>query len=201
MNFKTLAVLSALVFTVGGLGRKLVTGTIVLALLAVVVICVLAASGYSLGDLSLQHGWDGGIAGQGFTNNNANSDVVTNALAFTGTQSWRYSGSYNSPGSGTPFTPYVASVGAPNAASAFGMGLNSPSTPAGDQSVISFVFKAIAPGDGSRINVYEGNRNLADPSRTGPSLYIEAVSATDVNLYHFHLSSTDACANQDFPTV
>src|SRR5205823_6024076 len=30
---------------------------------------------------------------------------------------------------------------------------------------------------------------------------IEAVSATDVNLYHFHLSSTDACANQDFPSL
>ena len=156
---------------------------------------------YSLGDLSLQNGWDGGIVGQGFTNNNADSDVVTNTLAFTGTQSWRYSGSYGSPGSGTPFTSYVATVGAPNAMTVFGAGMNSPVTPAGDQSVISFAFKAIAPGDGSQINVYEGNRDLADPSRTGSNIYITATSATDVTIHRFDLSSTNDCMNQDFPDV
>jgi uncharacterized repeat protein (TIGR01451 family) len=160
-----------------------------------------AAVAYSLGDLSLQNGWDAGIVGQGFTNNNPGSNVVTNAAAFSGTQSWRYSGSYGSPGSGTPFTPYVATVGAPNAATVFGPGLNSPVTPAGDQSVITFAFKAIAPGDGSRFNVYEGNRDLVDPARTGTNIYVEATSATDVTIYRFQLSSTDSCANQDFPTV
>ncbi len=160
-----------------------------------------ASAAYSLGDLSLQNGWDAGIVAQGFTNNNANSDVVTNADAFAGTQSWRYSGSYGSPGSGTPFTKYVASVGAPNAASAFGAGLNSPVTPTGDQSVISFAFRAIAPGDGSQFNVYEGNRDLADPSRTGPNIYVTATSASLVTLHLFHLSSTDDCNNQDFPDI
>lgn len=160
-----------------------------------------AADPYSLGDLSLQNGWDSGIAGQGFTNNDANSNVVTNADARTGTQSWRYSGSYGSPGSGTPFTPYVATVGAPNAATVFGPGLNSPVTPAGDQSVIAFAFRAIAPGDGSQFNVYEGNRDLPDPARTGTNIYVQATSATDVTIYRFQLSSSDSCANQDFPQV
>ena len=159
---------------------------------------------YSLGDLSLQNGWDSGIAGNAFTNNNAGTDVVENTVgvALTGTQYWRYGGSYGSPGSGTPSTPYVATVGAPNAASAFGGGLNSPVTPAGDQSVISFAFKAIAPGDGSQINVHLGNRDApANGNRTGPSIYITATSATDVTLHRFHLSSTDLCSNQDFPDL
>ncbi len=156
---------------------------------------------YMLGNLSLQNGWDAGIVGQGFTNNLPNSDVVTDSDAFNGKQSWRYSGSYGSPGSGTPFTPYVATVGAPNAASAFGAGANSPVTPAGDESVISFAFRAVAPGDGSQINVYEGNRDVVDPNRTGPNLYITATSATDVTLHRFHFSSTDSCSNQDFPDL
>jgi hypothetical protein len=130
-----------------------------------------ASAAYSLGDLNGQNGWDGGkVAGSPipFANNNANSDVVTNTDAHSGTQSWRFSGSYSSPGAGTPFTPDVATVGAPNATTA-----GSPITPAGDQSVISFAFKAIAPGDGSQVNVYLGNRDApANGNRTGPSLYI-----------------------------
>ena len=58
---------------------------------------------YALGDLNGQNGWDGGIVGGNpvpFTNNNPGSDVVVNTIAFSGTQSWRYSGSYNSPGPG-----------------------------------------------------------------------------------------------------
>jgi uncharacterized repeat protein (TIGR02543 family) len=74
-------------------------------------------------------------------------------------------------------------------------------TPAGNQSVISFAFKAVAPGDGSMINIYEGNRDLADPSRTGPNLYLEATSASVVTLSYYQLSSTDLCSNQDFPSV
>ncbi|HEX7408723.1 MAG TPA: hypothetical protein VF515_13865 [Candidatus Binatia bacterium] len=110
---------------------------------------------YSLGDLNLQNGWDGGIVSGSpvpFANNVAGSDVIVNTIAFSGTQSWQFGGSYNSPGAGTPFTPDVATVGAPNATTA-----GSPITPAGDQSVISFAFKAIAPGDGSGFSVYEGS--------------------------------------------
>ncbi|MGH2408052.1 MAG: hypothetical protein ACRDF7_08255 [Candidatus Limnocylindrales bacterium] len=156
---------------------------------------------YVLGDLSLQNGWDGGIAGNAFTNNNANSDVVSSADAFAGTQSWLYGGSYGSPGSGTPFTPNVARVGAPNATTVFGGGMNSLTTPDGDKSVVTFALKAVAPGDGSQINVYEGNRDLADPARTGANIYVTATSATDVTLWRYHLSSTDLCANQDFPEL
>ncbi len=160
-----------------------------------------AFSAYSPGNLSLQNGWDSGISGQGFTNNFANSNVVSSADAFTGTQSWRYSGSYGSPGSGTPFTPYVATVGAPNAATAFAPGLNSPVTPAGDRSVISFAFKAVAPGDLSGINLYEGNRDKPDPERTGSNLYVKATSASGVTLFRYNLSSTNSCGNQDYPLL
>lgn len=125
---------------------------------------------YALGDLNLQNGWDGGIVGGNpvpFTNNNPDSNVVTDTDKYSGTQSWRYGGSYGSPGAGTPFTPDVATVGALNATAA-----GSPFTPAGNKSVVSFAFKAVAPGDGSRINVYEGSfarddrRGRASTSRT-----------------------------------
>lgn len=54
--------------------------------------------------------------------------IVTNEVALTGAAAWHYSGSYGSPASGTPFTPYVATVAAPNAASTFGAGLDSSVT-------------------------------------------------------------------------
>ena len=141
---------------------------------------------YTLGDLNGQNGWDGGIVGGNpvpFTNNNPDSNVVTAADAYSGTQSWRYSGSYNSPGAGTPFTPVVATVGALNATAA-----GSPITPAGNKSVVSFAFKAVAPGDGSRINVYEGSDARDD--RTGASLYLENSTANGnpagtVSLFNF----------------
>jgi hypothetical protein len=41
--------------------------------------------------------------------------------------------------------------------------------------VVSFAFKAVAPGDGSRINVYEGS--YARDDRTGASLYLENSTA------------------------
>ena len=142
-----------------------VLSTVVLAALVFAVPALTAGGAYTLGDLSLQNGWDGGAGGGGFTNNNPNSNVVTNTDAHTGTQSWRYSGSYNSPGAGTPFTPNVATVGALNATAA-----GSPITPAGNKSVVSFAFKAVVPGDGSKINVYEGSNSRDD--RTGASLYL-----------------------------
>jgi hypothetical protein len=148
---------------------------------------------YSLGDLNGQNGWDGGIVGGNpvpFTNNEPDSNVVTDADAYSGTQSWRYSGSYNSPGAGTPFTPVVATVGALNATAA-----GSPITPAGNKSVVSFAFKAVAPGDGSRINVYEGS--YARDDRTGASLYIENSTANGnpdgtVSLFNFNALNNPA---------
>jgi uncharacterized repeat protein (TIGR01451 family) len=154
---------------------------------------VLAAfAAYSLGDLNLQNGWDGGIVAGNpvpFTNNNAGSDIIVNSIAFSGTQSWQYGGSYGSPGAGTPFTPQVATVGALNATLA-----GSPITPAGNKSVVSFAFMAAVPGDGSRINVYEGS--YARDDRTGASLYLENSSANGnpagtVSLFNFS-SANDA---------
>jgi hypothetical protein len=162
----------------------------------VVVSSALAAfAAYSLGDLNLQNGWDGGIVGGNpvpFTNNNAGSNVIVNTVAFHGTQSWQLGGSYNSPGAGTPFTPDVATVGALNANLA-----GSPITPAGNKSVVSFAFKAAAPGDGSRINVYEGS--YARDDRTGGSLYLRNDTANGnpvgtVSLYNFS-SANDADCN------
>ncbi len=77
-----------------------------------------SGEGYTIGALSpdittAQQGWSGGAQG-GFTNNDhasatdqsvATSDeAITNAAAHSGTQSWRLSRGYNSPGQGTPFT-------------------------------------------------------------------------------------------------
>jgi len=119
---------------------------------------------YVVGDLNGQNGWDGGIVSGNpvpFTNNNANSNVITTEDAMTGDQAWRYGGSYGSPGAGTPFTPDLGvSVGAPNA-TAFG----SPEVPDGDRSVVSLAFTANAPGDGSAISIYEGSILRTD--RTG----------------------------------
>ena len=122
---------------------------------------------------------------------------MTDTDAYSGTQSWRYSGSYNSPGAGTPFTPQVVTVGALNATAA-----GSPITPAGNKSVVSFAFKAVVPGDGSRINVYEGS--YARDDRTGGSLYIENGTANGnppgtVSLFNF--SSTNDPPNCDTPQV
>jgi hypothetical protein len=70
----------------------------------------------------------------------------------------------------------------------------SPITPAGNKSVVSFAFKAAAPGDGSRINVYEGS--YARDDRTGASLYLrnDTVNGNPlgtVSLYNFS-SANDA---------
>jgi hypothetical protein len=146
---------------------------------------------YTLGDLSLQNGWDGGSGGGGFTNNNAGSDIIVNTIAFDGTQSWQYGGSYGSPGAGTPFTPQVVTVGALNAKAA-----GSLITPAGNKSVVSFAFMAAAAhrGDGSGFSVYEGS--YARDQRTGASLYLENDTANGnpagtVSLYNFS-SDNDA---------
>lgn len=153
---------------------------------------------YIIGDLNGQNGWDGGLVGGfpvPFTNNNAGSDVIVNTIAFGGTQSWQYGGSYGSPGAGTPFTPVVATVGAPNATT-----YGSAITPAGDQSVISFAFKAAASGDSSGFSVYEGSYLRND--RTGPNLYIENDTANGnavgtVSLYGY----TYDCTTDTFPQV
>lgn len=162
------------------------------------------AAAYTIGDMNLQNGWDGGIDGVPFTSNWANSNVIENlgGVAFAGSQYWRLSGSYRA-GLGTPQSPYVATVGAPNGGSVFGAPYNTPFAIAGDQSVVSFAFKAVAPGDGSVLSIYESDRGPApaQQSRTGAHIRLEATSAGLVTISNYQLSSTDSCGNQDFPSV
>ena len=179
-------------------GRSIHARGFVLALFGVALIAVFAMgvwaafAAYTVGDLNGQNGWDGGIVGGNpvpFTNNNPGSNVVVNTIAFHGTQSWQLGGSYNSPGAGTPFTREVATVGAANATAA-----GSAITPVGNKSVVSFAFKVAVPGDGSRINVYEGS--YARDDRTGGSLYLRNDTGNGnpvgtVSLYNFS-SDNDA---------
>lgn len=163
-----------------------------------------AWANYTLGDLSLQNDWVGGDTGVPFASNFPNSNVIENTggVAFAGSQFWRLSGSYNA-GDGAPMSPYVATVGAPNGDSVFGAPYDTPFTIDGDQSVISFAFRAVAPGDGSRLSIYEGDRgpDPAGRSRTGTNIYLEATSPGLVTISYYQLSSTDSCLNQDFPSV
>lgn len=146
---------------------------------------------YELGDLDGQNGWDGGIVSGSPFPMAPGTYVVTDAAAYTGTQSWLYGGGSSSPGAGTPFTPVVATVGALNATAA-----GSPITPAGNKSVVSFAFKAVVPGDGSRINVYEGS--FARDDRTGASLYLENGEGNGnppgtVSLFNYNSLNDESC--------
>lgn len=143
---------------------------------------VAASSGYSLGPLSGQNGWNGGIDSLNhvlaFNVNTAGAADVVNSEAHTGTQSWYFAKGSNTPGAGTPFSPYVAKAGAPNEATD------------GDRVDISFAFKAATPGDGSRIAINEGAAKRDD--RTGSNIYMEAVSGTNnVRLYMVPASQSD----------
>lgn len=142
---------------------------------------VAASSGYSLGPLSGQNGWNGGIDSLNhvlaFNVNTAGAADVVNTEAHTGTQSWYFAEGSNTPGAGTPFSPYVAKAGAPNEATD------------GDMVVISFAFKAAKPGDGSRIAINEGAAKRDD--RTGSNIYLVADTASTVRLYMIPASQTD----------
>jgi hypothetical protein len=95
--------------------------TMVGAARGAVVIGFEPGEGYTTGALSpdintAQQGWSGGSPAQGgFTNNDHASatdesvltadEAVTTAAAHSGTQSWRNSRGYNSPGQGSPYSP------------------------------------------------------------------------------------------------
>lgn len=153
----------------------------ILRYIIVTLFCMLAASQASaamvVGSLAGQEGWSGG-ASSGFTNNSAqpgssNSDLfydgewhgeaVTTAGAHSGSQSWLFRNGYDSPGSGTPFSPGL-SVGAGQPSSgAAGTGFSA-----------SFWFKAAgAAGDGSRIMIAGGTPAGDDRS----SNYLEIENA------------------------
>ena len=128
-----------------------------------------SASGSMLiGSVAGQDGWSGGAA-SGLTNNGAqpsspNSDLfyngdwhgeaVTTAEARTGNQSWLLRNGYDSPGSGTPFSPSLAVPAGQPSSGAIAHTFSA-----------SFWFKAAGgPGDGSRIMIAGGNPTGNDRS-------------------------------------
>ncbi|MDX6558656.1 MAG: hypothetical protein QOF72_1705 [Blastocatellia bacterium] len=120
---------------------------------------VTAQAQYTPTSLDGQNGWNGGVPCVVFVNNNAGNESVTTAAARTGSQSWRYSRGYGSPGCGTPFSPQLAgSVGRPSSGAT------------GDIAVVKFAFKAVSPGDGSLQNIYLGS--VPRDERTASNIYL-----------------------------
>lgn len=134
------------------------------------------------GVLAGQDGWTGG-AQAGFTNDDYDIDnddgtygdeKVTTADAHGGTQSWRYSRGYGSPGQGTPFSPPLSgTVGAPGAGADY------------DTMTATLWFKPVNPaGDGSTVSIYQGTP--AGNDRTGFNVYLESTaSGVDVGTYRW----------------
>ena len=140
----------------------------------------------TVGSLAGQDGWSGG-ASPGFTNNSAqpsstnpdlfydgdwHGEAVTTADAHSGSQSWVFRNGYDSPGSGTPFSPSLA------------VNAGQPSSGAGGTLFsASFWFKAAgATGDGSQIMIAGGNP--AGNDRSSNYLEIEnTVSGITVRTY------------------
>jgi hypothetical protein len=134
---------------------------------------------FALGPMSngvtTQNGWSGGNQ-PAFTNNNNASinsnasigdEAITNAAAHTGIQSWRYTRGYNSPGSGTPFSPNLS------------VGL-------GDPGVTKFTgsvwFRAVQAADNSGFAINTGNR--AGDDRSEIVIYVNN-EAAGMRVYTF----------------
>jgi len=134
---------------------------------------------YAPTSLDGQNGWNGGVPCVIFVNNDAGDESVTTADAHTGSQSWRYSRGYGSPGCGTPFSPQLAgSVGRPSSGAS------------GDIAVVRFAFKAVSPGDGSKQNIYLGS--VSRDERTASNTYLEN-TPSGVALYMFAPAPGNPC--------
>jgi len=145
--------------------RRLTLG----ACAAILVAGAVAQAGYVVGTLAGQdltlpatQQWSGGSPGSGFTNNYAQEDSfpetyvpgdqpdrgesVVDTMAHSGTQSWHFKRGYDSPGSGTPFSPSLSvAAGRPSSGAA------------ADRFEYTFWFKAAsATADDSRIMVAGG---------------------------------------------
>jgi hypothetical protein len=141
-------------------GRSIMKRSILVFAAALACASVVRADSYTLGSLDGQNGWSGG-AQPNFQNDNPPGDeAVTNSVAHTGTQSWRFSTGYGSPGQGTPFSPKLTA-----SAGLTGSGATA------DTMSITFWFKPVgAIGDGSEQSIYEGT--VAGTDRTGSNLYL-----------------------------
>ncbi len=93
---------------------------------------VTAVTGYALGPLDGQNGWNGGINSLGaivpFNVSTSGAADVVNTDAHTGSQSWYFARGSSTPGAGPPFSPTVTTAGAPDQGGG------------GDMVVMSFAF-------------------------------------------------------------
>jgi hypothetical protein len=100
-----------------------------------------------------QGGWSGGAQG-GFTNNDhaiGNEDeAITTADAHSGSQSWRLSRGYASPGQGVPYTPVIEN-GDGNGVAADG-----------EMLLATLWFKAVSAGDGTVTAIETGTADGLD---------------------------------------
>jgi len=143
--------------------------------LALTIICAtaspaIAATTYSTGfeDFTLgpmstsavgptQGGWSGGAVG-GFVNSDSGDEQIVNTVVHTGDQSWHYARGYNSPGSGTPYTP----------------NLSEAVDNVGDSISGSIWFKAHTVADDSLLAIETGN--IAGTDRAEILAYIDNVA-------------------------
>lgn len=169
--------------------RKAENRTLTLPALVILIATLLlmnvvsAQAQYAPISLDGQNGWNGGVPCVVFVNNDAGDESVTTADAHTGTQSWRYSRGYGSPGCGTPFSPQTASVGRPSSGAA------------GDIAVVKFAFKAVSPADGSIQSIYLGA--VLRDDRTGSHIVLRN-EAAGVRLTMSTFTSSPGC--EDFQT-
>jgi hypothetical protein len=103
-----------------------------------------------------QGGWSGGAVG-GFVNSDAGDEQIVNTVSHTGAQSWHYARGYNSPGSGTAYTPNL-SLSVSNV---------------GDSMTGSVWFKAHTAADNSLLAIETGN--IAGDDRAEILAYIDNV--------------------------
>ena len=142
-----------------------------------------SSEGYTTGALSpdintAQQGWSGGSPAQGgFTNNDHASptdqsvatadEAITTAAAHSGTQSWRLSRGYNTPGQGTPFSANLPQ-GVVND---------------GDKFTTDFWFKSVnAVADDSSVAIETGT--AAGTDRANYLAYIQSTAA-GLQIYSF----------------
>jgi hypothetical protein len=147
---------------------------------------------FNLGAMSdgttTQKGWSGG-AQSGFQNATPGDEAITTAAAHTGSQSWRLTHGYSTPGQGSPFSPNLSA------------GL-------GDPGITDFVgslwFRGVGVGDNSSIAINSGN--MAGTDRAVIIAYLvnepAGINPAGIHLYTFgdNFAAIDIATGLD-PTV
>lgn len=123
--------------------------------------------------------WSGG-AQSTFTNNDPGEEEVTDAEAYAGSNSWRFSSGYPSSGQGTPFSPPLAD----------GVIAGEPSLGAtADVFEVSFWFKPVGQDASQYINVSAGNTGGTDRASNMLRLYNTSGGGATVTTFESVISS------------